>query len=439
MPVLYGNVGAFGTAIASALLAASGYAPTLGGNSDIPVNYGTVAATGYAPSVAISGAQGFGPGLLFGLNINYAQSGQIFIPPGSASFSGKVPFPTGAGNTIYLLGGDDLYSQSPTASGSGVKIIPGSPFIAVPKGAGAFTAYAPAALYKILPGGGAAAFSGYSPGQATAFVEFIAAGAGAFTGHALTWNETKEAPAGSAAFTGSAPVLNDTLKPGAWAATFTGFDVSKHFDPSPQIQIQPATGIISGGGLNPILNYSAVIPVGSGIFAGEIPAETRVYEIPARSGIFAANFFTLGDTFPLGVGNGAFSGKFPSLVSTGELWEGSGNPGSGRASVSGTLANVRFAAPGIQSLPATVSGAAINVWLGTGTMQAAIATLGSVQAASGTGQVNSLPATVWGGALLREFLVIDRSYIALRVFKAQIETDAAMEVDINLTANDANL
>lgn len=439
MALLYGNVGAFGTAIASALLAASGYAPTLGGNNDIAVGKGTATATGYAPSVAISGAQGFGPGLLFGLNIGYAQSGQIFIPPGAGAFAGYAPTAAGTENTIYLLGGDDLLSEAATMSGSGAKIIPGSPFIAVAKGTGSFSGKTPTALYSILPGKGTGTFTGYQPGQLTAFIEFIGAGSGTFTGYAPTFKETRDVPAGSGSFAGSVPVLNLALKPGAGSGSFSGYGLNKHFDPSPEIQIQPATGTISGGGANPTLNYSAVIPAGAGAFTGYIPAETRVYSPPAGSGIFAADFFTFGETRPVGAGAGAFAGKVPALVSTGQFWEGAGDPVARRATVSGTLANVRHANPGVSSQRATVAGSAINVWLGSGAMQAAIATLGSVQAASGTGQANALPATVWGGALLREFLVINQLDIGLRVGRVQIETDAAMEMDIKLTSKDANL
>lgn len=439
MPVLYGNVGAFGTAIASALLAASGYAPTLGGNNDIPVGKGTVTAAGYAPSVAISGAQGFGPGLLFGLNVNYAQSGQVFIPAGSGSFSGKVPSPAGSGNTIYLLGSDDLLSESPTLTGSGVKIVPGSAFIAVGKGSGSFSGKTPTALYSIHPGKGSATFTGYAPGQLTAFIEFIGAGSVTATGYAPTWKETRDIPSGSGSFSGKVPVNALTLSPGKGAATFAGFDVNKHFDPSPEIQIQPATGIISGGGLNPTLNYSAVIPIGSGAFSGKIPAETRVYSPPAGSGIFAANFFTFGETRQLSAGSGSFSGKVPAIVTTGQFWQGSGAPVSRRASVSGAGVNVYYASSGISSQRATASGSAINVWLGSGAMQAAVATLGSKQAATGSGLLNALPAVVWGGALLREFLVINQTDIGLRVGRIQIETDASMEIDINLTSKDASL
>jgi hypothetical protein len=341
------NLGATGVAIATAALTASGYAPTPVTPQIVAPTTGAITSQGYAPNVYIPEGMPFGPLLLFGLNLQHLPNNP---DPGDLVSLGYVP--TVAAGGIESLGDDELNSELATMSGTGVRVI---------------------------------------PGDQTRFPAKVSA---TFTGYAgtLKYNAVMQPGAGSLVSLGYTSILDNPLAMEAGEANFEGYAPLKLFFEDQRIDVDPASGILTGFAPNP----SAHIDVPSGLITS------------------TSSFFTLDDLCPVPKGSGTFAGYLPVIAGEGFIWDGSGDFTSRRALVTGAGVSTAHGTGTLTSPLATITATAANVAIGYGILDGGYATL-NASGYKGNGILDSLRATMIGvGTVIEGAQSLDEITLIIR-------------------------
>jgi hypothetical protein len=362
------NLGATGVAIATAALTLTGYAPTPVTPVAVAPAKGSIATQGYAPNVYVPEGMPFGPMLLFGLNLQ-----QIPNSPNKGSLVATGYVPVVAAGGIESYGEDELDSQRATMSGTGIRILPGSP--------------------TRFPAKYSAAFTGYIP--------------------TFKYNAVMEPGAGSLVSAGYSSIPTTPLQMSAGSGTFTGYAPNKLFFEDQQIEVDSVLCNITG--------YE--------------PGVTTFIDVPSGALVSAADFFTLHEVSPQSSGLGAFTGYAPIVAGEGFNWEASGTLNSRRASLTGTGVSTCHGSGTLTSRVATTTATAVNVVYGLGILDGGYATI-NASGHKGNGTLDSLPATMIGvGAVIEGAQSLDDITLVIRS-KGITTTIKAKSISMQVVATD---